>query len=362
MAVQDLNRIEDRIDKVAIGATAVNMEFGGIRFQTYTEVMEFAKTMAVSDCAVPPHLRGNVGTCLAVCTKALRFGFDPYALAEHSFVMKKDMDVTVETPQGGRVTRKEPVTTLAYDSYVIRAVIEAHAPIKGRLRYAYSGDGMERRCLVSAELRATGDVISHESPTLGERIKAIGRSDKGYIKGSPLWESKPDQQLGYDTARDFCRRHFPEVLMGWYDKDELEETVRAETATDITPRGEKPDIATRLLKGSKKKDKDAPGFQAGQVEKTIRETGSGDQAAPQVAATGSGGSGVDIGTGVPGSIPHTAPDPDETALQRGTRLLETCNPADIKDLMATIADELANETERQFWLSACEARMKEARE
>lgn len=268
MAVQDLARIEEKIDRAAAGATEISMKLGGVQFATMVEVMEFSKLMAVSGSAVPPHLRGNPGGCLAICTKALRFGFDPFALAEHSFAMRKPMDVTVVNEGGGRVTKKEDVETIAYDSYVIRAVIEAHAPIKGRLKYDYQGEGDQRRCAVSAVLRDGGAVVTHVSPTLAERLKAIGKNERGFIKGSPLWETKPDQQLAYDTARDFCRRYFPEILMGWYDKDEFEEHVRAETAQDITP---KPDIARRL-KG-KKQD---TGFQPAQIEQQISEAKGGE--------------------------------------------------------------------------------------
>ena len=59
--------------------------------------------MSVSGAAVPVHLRGNPGACLAICTKALRFNFDPFSLAEHSFSMKKYVDVTVENANGDDV-------------------------------------------------------------------------------------------------------------------------------------------------------------------------------------------------------------------------------------------------------------------
>jgi hypothetical protein len=128
MAVQDLTRIEDKIDKAVAAATEIQMGFGGVKFQTMIEIMEFAKLMAISGAAVPYHLRANPGACLAICTKALRFGFDPYALAEHSFIMKKN--------QKNDAGQWEAVETIAYDSFVIHAIIEAHAPLTGRRHHA----------------------------------------------------------------------------------------------------------------------------------------------------------------------------------------------------------------------------------
>lgn len=235
MSLVNPERLEEKIDRVAVGATEIHMGFGGVKFQTMMELMEFSKLMALSGLAVPHHLRNNPGACLAICTKALRFGFDPFALAEHSFAMSKEVEKTIEQATGGRTTVKEKIETIAYDSYVIRAIIEAHAPIVGRLKYEYVGEGDAMTCTVSAKLAETGETVSHTSPTLGQRKAAIGTSDKGNLKGSPLWITKPKVQIGYDTARDLCRLHFSEVLMGWYDKDEFEEYAKAATAKDITP-------------------------------------------------------------------------------------------------------------------------------
>lgn len=259
----DLDKLEGKIDRVAAGATEIHMGFGGVKFQTMMELMEFSKLMAVSGSAVPYHLRGNPGACLAICTKALRFGFDPFALAEHSFAMSKEVDTTVTQPTGGRTTVKEKVETIAYDSYVIRAVIEAHAPVQGRLKYTFDGEGDARTCTVSAVPIGETEPLSVKSPTLGERKAAIGTNREGNLKGSPLWTNKPDQQLAYDTGRDFCRRHFPEILMGWYDKDEFDEYAKATAAKDVTPAAGLKERLGATPKG------DAKGFSAEHVANQI---------------------------------------------------------------------------------------------
>lgn len=244
----DVAKLEEKIDRSIATSTDIDMSLGGIQFKSMVELMEFSKMMAVSDCAIPPHLRGNPGACLAICTKALRFGFDPFALAEHSFAMDKEVDVTVEQPGGGRSVQKKKVQIIAYDSFVIAAIINAHAPIIGRMKIEYEGEGQDRRCIVSAIVPGEKEPLVHRSPTLGERLKAIGTTDKGYIKGSPLWGNKPDQQLAYDTRRDFCRKYFPEILLGWYDRDEFDENERAVTATDVTPANQNTGLASRIKK------------------------------------------------------------------------------------------------------------------
>jgi hypothetical protein len=265
-AILDVAKIDEKIDKTLAASTTIDMSLGGVQFKSMLELMDFAKIMAISDCAVPPHLRGNPGACLAICTKALRFGFDPFALAEHSFAMDKEESITIESANGGRVTQKEKVKIIAYDSFVIAAIINAHAPITGRMQIAYEGEGDNLRCKITAV--SQGVTLEHVSPTLGERIKAIGKSDKGYIKGSPLWLTKPHQQLAYDARRDFCRKFFPEILMGWYDKDEYDENVRAVRATDVTE--DTPNLGDRLRKAKKKGER---GFQPEHVQQIEHKSG-----------------------------------------------------------------------------------------
>jgi len=245
----ELARIEEKIDRVAAGGTEVAMGFGGVKFATLLELMEFAKLMAVSGSAVPVHLRGNPGTCLAVCTKALRYGFDPFSLAEHSYTMSKSMKVDGQW---------QDVETIAYDSFVIHAIIEAHGDVTGKLKPTYIGEGDDMKCICTGVVN--GETLEVETDTVGKIKARIGRNDKGKLKGSPLWESKPKQQLWYDARRDWCRAHQPHILLGWYDKDELQE--HGPDVRDVTPA--KPDIASRL-KGGKGR-----GFSANHVERETR--------------------------------------------------------------------------------------------
>lgn len=211
----DIARIEDRIDRVAASTLEVSDALGGLRFQNMVEVMEFAKCMAVADTAVPKHLRGNPGMCLAVCVQALEWRFSPFAVANKSYVVND---------------------RIGYESQLVHAVIEQRAPIIGRLRHKFEGEEGQRRCIVTATLRETGETLEYISPPF-EKIQP---------KNSPLWKTKPDLQLYYNTSRDFCRAYFPDVLLGVYSQEELRDHVGPDNAKDVS----KPDVASRL-KGNK---------------------------------------------------------------------------------------------------------------
>jgi hypothetical protein len=170
--------------------TTLSSAGGGIVFQTVSEARDVAYLMAGSSLAVRAHLRDNPGACFGIVIQAVEWGMSPFAVANKSYAVNDQ---------------------LAYESQLIQAVILRRAPIKGRIRFAFEGEGPERVCIASAT-DLYDDVVEYRSPKLRD-IKP---------QNSPLWKNDPDQQLAYYSGRSLCRRHFPDVLMGIYDVDELE--------------------------------------------------------------------------------------------------------------------------------------------
>jgi len=167
------------------------------------DMIEFAQVMCKADVAIPKHLRGNPGACLAVAMRARAWRMDPFAVATKTYAVN---DI------------------LAYESQLVTSVINRHAPIKGRLVPRYVGAGADRQCILEPETH-DGQVLPYESP----KVKDIG------VKNSPLWKNDPDQQLFYSSARAWARRYFPELLLGVYDPEE------ARTMRDVTPKEERVD-------------------------------------------------------------------------------------------------------------------------
>lgn len=170
--------------------------------QTLSDVVEFAKFMCMSNAGIPAFLRGNGPDCAAVIMQAMKWGFDPFSVAQKSYKVK---DI------------------IAYEAQLIAAVINARSGIKGRMRYQFDGEGDDLTCTVTGSL--DGEDCSYTSPRVG----------KITTKNSPLWKTDPQQQLGYYSARNWARRHCPEVILGAYDRDEAEEFRGPERAKDITP-------------------------------------------------------------------------------------------------------------------------------
>ena len=217
-----LAKIEDKLDRSTLAEVAISGAGGSVKFRTMTEIMEFSKLMSLAGVAVPPHLRGNPGACLAICIQATEWEMSPFQVANKSYVV-------------ANYSKDGPIERLSYESQLLHAVIEARAPLIGRLRVEYEGEGDARVCIVSGTFRGESQPHELRSPPLGKRRPDL--NEKGYSKGSPLWYSKPDLQQFYDTSRDWARMWCPDVLMGLYTPDEIEEyAVQPIEPKDVSPK------------------------------------------------------------------------------------------------------------------------------
>ena len=240
----DVSKIEDKIDKVVTGAIELGDEGAGIAIKRLIDAMEVAKLMAISAQAIPSFMRGSPGLCYAAVVRAVRWGMDPFFVAEHSYLVNNRGEEKV-----------------AYDAQLIIAVINARAPLARKLWPVYSGEGDQMACLIYGIPRGEKDPLEYGTPTLKELIAIKGRNEYGKVKGSPLYDNDPKQALWYYGARGFCRRHFPEILAGVYDKDEFEPA----EPRDVTP--QKETLAQRL-KGQRRLTS-TKGFDAGSIASNL---------------------------------------------------------------------------------------------
>ena len=240
----DINEIERRVDRAIAAPIPVNADMGGLTLENMGQVMEFAKLMSVSGAAVPKYLRGNPGACLAICSRALRWQMDPFAVAEKSYMVINKGEERV-----------------AFEAQLVNAVVTARAPLKTRLRHEIVGEGDDRRCVVWGIFKGEDSPHKYTSETLGKLRDARGRNDYGNIKGSPLWDTQPEVQLAYSAIRQWCRLYASETLLGVYTPDELEDGSKK---IDVTP--SKTDALAQRLKDAKAQHADTRrGFDADYV-------------------------------------------------------------------------------------------------
>jgi hypothetical protein len=186
----------------------------GLEISSLEDAFEVSKVLAIAGTAVPKHLRDKPGLCLNVCLMAYALNIDPFALANKTY---------------------EVNDRLCYESALYHAVVLQRAPITGRIKASYDGEGPKRTCKVWATLKDDGDTVEYVSPPTGS-IKP---------KNSPLWTNDPDQQLFYFSVRSFARRHFPDVMMGIFTVDEMQDAVEIVRTVESRPKVER--LASQLL-------------------------------------------------------------------------------------------------------------------
>lgn len=201
------------------GAALIPVGERGAMPENFAQQIDYAQYMAKAAAAVPSHLRHNVGACLAVMDIAQRAGgLSPYMVANKTYV------------QNDR---------LCFESQLFHALAERSGLLSGPLRARFEGDGDERTCIVWGYLKGESQPHEYTSPPLktlhpGHTVK----NGQKYVKGSPLWDRKPDVQLFYDTARDWIRMYCPLAVLGIYSPEEIargEAEMLPAEPRDVTP-------------------------------------------------------------------------------------------------------------------------------
>jgi hypothetical protein len=161
------------------------------------DAMDLAAMMAKAGF-FPRELQ-SPGACLFVVEQAMRWNMSPYAVAtEMSF------------PQG------KPM----FSGKLVAAAVQSSGAIAGRLHYTYSGTGEDRAVTVTGTLRGEAEPVS-----VDVRLRDARTNNQH-------WNKSPDQMLAYHGARVWARRYCPEVMLGVYTPEEMDE---APPAPSIPP-------------------------------------------------------------------------------------------------------------------------------
>lgn len=194
--------------------------------QAMHNMMALADVMAKAVATVPVHFRGKPGDCLAVVMQAMQWGMNPYAIAQKTHLVSG---------------------TLGYEAQLVNAIIISRAPVKGRLQFEWFGDWtkivgrfVERESKTKKDdegnaqkFRMPGWDIKDEAG-LGVRVWGTFRGEdeprmlellltQARVRNSSLWADDPKQQLAYLATKKWSRLYCPDVIMGVYTPDELDE-------------------------------------------------------------------------------------------------------------------------------------------
>ncbi|HBS0722962.1 TPA: recombinase RecT [Klebsiella pneumoniae] len=175
-------------------------------------LVRFATLMADSKATVPAHLAGKPADCLAVTMQAAQWGMNPFAVAHKTHVVNG---------------------TLGYEAQLVNAVVSSSNLLATRLNYKWDGDWSKVSGKTDKSPSLTVTVWATLKGESEPRTLTISMAQAG-VRNSPLWEQNPRQQLAYLCVKRWARLHAPDVLLGVYTPDELQEAA-PRVERDITP-------------------------------------------------------------------------------------------------------------------------------
>lgn len=192
--------------------------------QALSQLTAFANLMADATIAVPDHLVGKPADCMAIVMQAMQWGMNPYAVAQKTFFVN------------GK---------LGYEAQLISAILTSSGAIRGRFHYEYGGNW--ENCIRSKDVTVkkmgskgayekterVRDWSDEDEDGLYIRAGAIIRGESEItwgeplylasvaIRNSPLWVTKPKQQILYLATKDWSKAYCPAAVMGFQDADDL---------------------------------------------------------------------------------------------------------------------------------------------
>lgn len=186
--------------------------------QYLNAISTFAQIMAQGTATVPRHLQGNQADCMAVAMQAAQWQMNPFAVAQKTHLING---------------------VLGYEAQLVNAVISRSGVLSNRFEYAWYGPWekiigkFNIRKGDKGEYRVPGWTMADEAG-IGIVIRATLKGEdqpreldlllaQARTRNSTLWADDPRQQLAYLAVKRWARLFCPDVILGVYTPDELDE-------------------------------------------------------------------------------------------------------------------------------------------
>lgn len=196
----------------------VNSNIALFDSQYLNAISTFAQIMAQGTATVPEHLRGNQADCMAVAMQAAQWQMNPFAVAQKTHLIHG---------------------VLGYEAQLVNAVITRSGVLANRFEYEWYGPWekvvgkFQIRKGDKGEYRVPGWTLADEMG-IGIIIRATLKGEdkprelnlllaQARTRNSTLWADDPRQQLAYLAVKRWARLYCPDVILGVYTPDELEE-------------------------------------------------------------------------------------------------------------------------------------------
>ncbi|MEB7647259.1 RecT family recombinase [Enterobacter hormaechei subsp. xiangfangensis] len=203
---------------VADQNTVINSNVALFDSQYLNAISTFAQIMAQGTATVPKHLQGNQADCMAVAMQAAQWQMNPFAVAQKTHLING---------------------VLGYEAQLVNAVISRSGVLANRFEYEWYGPWekvvgkFHIRKGEKGEYRVPGWTLADEAG-IGIIIRATLKGEdqpreldlllaQARTRNSTLWADDPRQQLAYLAVKRWARLFCPDVILGVYSPDELDD-------------------------------------------------------------------------------------------------------------------------------------------
>ncbi|EPJ7337212.1 RecT family recombinase [Citrobacter amalonaticus] len=210
--------MENKNITVADQNAVVNSNIALFDSQYLNAISAFAQMMSQGSATVPRHLQGNAADCMAVAMQAAQWQMNPFAVAQKTHLING---------------------VLGYEAQLVNAVISRSGVLASRFEYEWYGPWekvigkFNIRKGDKGEYRVPGWTMADEEG-IGIIIKARLKGEdqpreldlllaQARVRNSTLWADDPRQQLAYLAVKRWARLFCPDVILGVYTPDELDE-------------------------------------------------------------------------------------------------------------------------------------------
>lgn len=145
----------------------------------------------------PEHYRGKPADCAIAAQMALRCRVNIMTFMQSSYIVHGKPGI---------------------EAKLAIAMLNASGQIKGRIRFKLEGEGKSRKCTAFATDADSGEEIR-------QTVDWATVEAEGWLqKSGSKWKTMPDLMFQYRSAMFLIRVFFPDVLMGMYSLDELDDS------------------------------------------------------------------------------------------------------------------------------------------
>ncbi|MFP5528177.1 hypothetical protein ACLGL1_06865 [Peptococcus simiae] len=179
------------------------------------KLMQRVAQMFAQSSLVPKNYQGNVSDCVIALNMAQRMNADPLMVMQNLYIVN------------GRPS---------FSSSFLIATFNASGRFSS-MQFEFAGSKDDAKCRAYAKELDSGIVLQGSWVSI-QLAKDEGWYDKTDRNGKPVskWRTMPQQMLMYRAAAFFIRAYAPEIAMGMYTTDEVEDFIDVESPQAAVPK------------------------------------------------------------------------------------------------------------------------------